>query len=91
MLDHRGREPNFAELLTRLPGGLDLVLVEGFKSEGLPSIEVHRDDRPLLCSEPGFDHVIALVTNNPTLAPDKLPRYAPDDLAALEQLVRARL
>lgn len=91
VLDHRGREPNFAELLTRLPGSLDLVLVEGFKSEGLPSIEVHRDDRPLLCSEPGFDHVIALVTNNPTLAPAKLPRYAPDELAALEQLVRARL
>ena len=37
------REPGLPELLARLdPGRLDLVLVEGFRGEAVPKIEVHR-------------------------------------------------
>jgi molybdopterin-guanine dinucleotide biosynthesis protein MobB len=45
------REPRLAELLQRLDAdALDLVLVEGFKQEPFPKIELHRSGRqqPLL-------------------------------------------
>lgn len=39
----RDRDPSLAELLPRLDGSrLDLVLVEGFKHEAIPKIELHR-------------------------------------------------
>ena len=45
-------DPRLAELLPRLiPEDLDLILVEGFKPENIPKIEVHRPElgHPLLC------------------------------------------
>ncbi|MCL4145084.1 UNVERIFIED_CONTAM: hypothetical protein GTU68_040862, partial [Idotea baltica] len=39
-----GREPSLQESLSMLkPDGLDLVLVEGFKRESFPKIELHRE------------------------------------------------
>jgi molybdopterin-guanine dinucleotide biosynthesis protein MobB len=39
------REPELEELLAELdPNRLDLVLVEGFRGEAIPKIEVHRPD-----------------------------------------------
>lgn len=40
---HDGAEPSLEELLPHLTP-VDLVLIEGFHSHGLPSIEVHRPD-----------------------------------------------
>lgn len=55
------REPDLSALLAGLSNAhLDLVLVEGFRHEAVPKIEVHRPEleRPLLClTDP---HVIAL-------------------------------
>jgi molybdopterin-guanine dinucleotide biosynthesis protein B len=47
-------EPRLDDLVARLdPAGLDLVLVEGFRGEAVPKIEVHRPSlgTPLLCVE----------------------------------------
>ncbi len=73
-------EPDLAELLTRLDTrGLDLVLVEGFRDEPIPKIEIHRPSlgKPLLCLED--DQVIAV-------AVDRRPsQEVPVPLLALSQ------
>ncbi len=56
-----GSDPQLDELLTRLDNkSLDLILVEGFKHEPFPRIEVHRPSlgKPLLY--PHDPHIIAI-------------------------------
>ncbi len=73
-------EPELDELLTRLDThDLDLVLVEGFRDEPVPKIEIHRPSlaKPLLCQKD--DAVIAL-------AVDQHPAHeVPVPLLALNQ------
>ncbi|QXP86977.1 molybdopterin-guanine dinucleotide biosynthesis protein B [Methylococcus capsulatus] len=60
------REPSLAEELALLEdSGLDLILVEGFKHERYPKIELHRPalGKPLLFPED--DSIIALATDDP--------------------------
>ena len=48
--------------------GLDLVLVEGYKTSDLPKIEVHRAalDKPLLCrGETDDPHLLAVASDGP--------------------------
>jgi molybdopterin-guanine dinucleotide biosynthesis protein MobB len=55
------REPKLADVLTNLRlEDLDLVLVEGFKQEAIPKIELHRSgmNRPLLF--PSDPNVVAI-------------------------------
>ncbi len=57
-------EPDLEELLARLDTkGLDLVLVEGFRDEPIPKIEIHRPSlgKPLLCRKD--DMVIAVAVD----------------------------
>jgi molybdopterin-guanine dinucleotide biosynthesis protein B len=77
-----------ARALARLLPPVDLVLVEGWKSERLPRIEVHRRsvDRTFLCA--GDDGFIAVVTDEP--APGKLPAFAPDEVERLARFLRSR-
>lgn len=70
-------EPGLADLLDRLDSAtLDLVLVEGFRTEHLPKIEVHRPAlaAPLLCADD--PEIIALAT-------DAVVRSAPAHLSLL--------
>lgn len=70
-------EPRLADLLDRLDSAtLDLVLVEGFRFEHLPKIEVHRPAlaAPLLCAND--PDVIAL-------ASDAVVRSAPAHVSVL--------
>jgi molybdopterin-guanine dinucleotide biosynthesis protein B len=57
-------EPRLADLLARL-APVDLVLVEGFKREGHPKIEVWRADtgRPML--QPDDPQIIAVASDGP--------------------------
>ncbi len=67
-------EPRLEELLERLDHReLDLVLVEGFRHESIPKIEVHRPSRgtPLLCNTDA--HVIALACDEPPSSAPDLP------------------
>jgi molybdopterin-guanine dinucleotide biosynthesis protein B len=72
----RDREPRLDEVLLELDqASLDLILVEGFKEERFPKIELHRPSlrRPLLF--PGDDAIIAVAADAPL-----------DDTAGLPQL-----
>lgn len=59
-------EPRLEELLARLDhANLDLILVEGFKAETFPKIELHRPSlgNPLLCTLDSS--IIAIATDAP--------------------------
>ncbi len=68
------REPPLDEVLLELDQELlDLILVEGFKHERFPKIELHRPGfgRPLL--HPCDDTIVAIATDTPLDAPVSLP------------------
>lgn len=86
MHEHRGApEPTLAELLPRL-GPVDLVLVEGFKRETHPKLEVHRPavGKPLLCLE---DKMIRAVASDAALADLPVPCLALDDVPGIAAFV----
>jgi molybdopterin-guanine dinucleotide biosynthesis protein B len=82
-----GREPSLPELLAQL-GPADLVLVEGFKREAVPKIEVHRAalGKPLLQLDDPF--VVAVASDAALDLP--VPVLDLDDIAAIAAFVRAR-
>ncbi|KPK46976.1 MAG: molybdopterin-guanine dinucleotide biosynthesis protein B [Thiotrichales bacterium SG8_50] len=77
-------EPRLAELLLHLsPDSLDLVLVEGFKAEAFPKIELHRPalGHPLMCrTDPS---IIALATDAPVQDAPSLPLLDLNDPASV--------
>jgi molybdopterin-guanine dinucleotide biosynthesis adapter protein len=88
MHEHRGaREPRLAELLAHMTP-VDLVLVEGFKSDAFDKLEVHRASvgKPLLYPD---DPDIVAVASDAPLAGLKLPRLALDDAAAIADFIIA--
>lgn len=71
------REPRLAELLHCVDtGALDLVLVEGFKREPIPKIELHRPSlgKPLIHA--ADRHVIAIASDAPLMPLRDLPVLA---------------
>jgi molybdopterin-guanine dinucleotide biosynthesis protein B len=51
---------------------LDLLLIEGFKHEAIPKIELHRPALKRALLYPTDPHIIAIATDSPLLAPDYL-------------------
>ncbi|HEY0203240.1 MAG TPA: molybdopterin-guanine dinucleotide biosynthesis protein B [Acetobacteraceae bacterium] len=87
MHEHRDApEPGLPELLARL-SPVDLVLVEGFKREAHPKIEVHRGalGKPLL--HPG-DPTIRAVASDVALPGCPVPLLDLDDVAAIADAAR---
>jgi molybdopterin-guanine dinucleotide biosynthesis protein B len=82
-------EPSLEEVLARLSPA-DLVIVEGYKREPIPKIEVRRADQsskePLAGSDP---NVIAIAADHP-LTGESVPVFALDDIAAIADFVVAR-
>jgi len=80
-----GPEVGSARALARRMGPVDLVLAEGFRSEPLPRIEVHRRAVPgeFLCATDR--RVIAVVSDEPL--PRDIPRLHPDDVEGVAALV----
>jgi molybdopterin-guanine dinucleotide biosynthesis protein B len=80
------QEPRLAALLAQLDtDALDLVLVEGFKAERIPKIELHRPQlgHPLLCL--ADRSIIALATDAPPALEPGVPVLdlnRPDEIAA---------
>lgn len=67
-------EPDLDQMLDHLPQGkLDLVLVEGFKHEPIPKIELYRTGlrHPLLFTED--PHIVAIASDAPLAVATKLP------------------
>ena len=79
------QEPSLMELLAHL-AGVDLVLVEGFKRETHPKIEIHRPSvgKPLL--QPDDPHIVA-VASDVTLDLT-VPVLPLNDIAAIAGFVR---
>ena len=75
MTEHRGApEPGLRELLARL-APVDLVIVEGFKADGHPKIEVHRAGNGKPWLHPDDPMIRAVATDAPC------PPGAPQPLA----------
>jgi molybdopterin-guanine dinucleotide biosynthesis protein B len=71
-------EPTLEALVARMVP-VDLVLVEGFKREAFPKIEIHRAElgKPLLA--PDDPHILAIASDLP-LAGVALPRFDLNDI-----------
>jgi molybdopterin-guanine dinucleotide biosynthesis protein B len=83
------QEPTLAELLGRLDlESIDLVLVEGFKQEIFPKIELHRPSmqRPLLCGR--MRHIIAVASDQPLNLPRPLPLLALNQPGEIADFIR---
>jgi molybdopterin-guanine dinucleotide biosynthesis protein B len=78
-------EPTLPELLLHL-GPVDLVIVEGFKTERHPKIEVHRSDvgKPLLY--PDDPNIFAIASDAPPKGA-RLPTASLDDIETIANLV----
>ena len=81
-------EPDLAECLAMLDTRqLDLVLVEGFKHESFPKIELHRPvmQRPLFCGE--LTDVLAVASDRPIDLPRPLPLLDLNDPAQIADFI----
>ena len=79
-------EPRLTYLLSRL-SPVDLVIIEGFKFEAHPKIEVHRqaNDKPFLHVQD--QHILGVVTDAPR--PAHLPGAHLDDIPAVAAMMQA--
>jgi len=73
-------EPPLADLLARL-APVDLVIIEGFKTDSHPKIEVHRTATGKDLIHPKDGQVIAIATDAP--GPFPIPRFDLDDVDAI--------
>jgi molybdopterin-guanine dinucleotide biosynthesis protein B len=80
-------EPSLADLL-RLLKPVDLVLIEGFKRDPLPKIEVYREANGKPPMYPKDENIVALVSDS-TAPPAHLPHASINDIAATADLVLA--
>jgi molybdopterin-guanine dinucleotide biosynthesis protein B len=81
-------EPHLPDLLARL-APVDLVIIEGYKREPHPKLEVFRAivGKPLI--HPEDPHVVAIASDVP-LPGATVPRVALDDTAAIIDILLAR-
>lgn len=85
-------EPGLAELLARIdPGAVDLVLVEGFKRESLPKIELCRPALGHPYLYPEDPDIVALATDAPPPPDLALPHLDLNDPPAVADFILARL
>ena len=85
-------DPMLSELLLQFdPSSLDLVLIEGFKHERFPKIEIHRPslNKPLLYEED--DGVIAIVSDEPMALKRDIPFFDLSDVDGIAQFIRGML
>ena len=81
-------EKNLGELIAMLDhGSLDLVLVEGFKKEPFPKIELHRIEtgHELMCLQDR--QIIALACNTVEQQKLNIPVFSIDDVSAIARFV----
>ncbi|MGF1643786.1 MAG: molybdopterin-guanine dinucleotide biosynthesis protein MobB [Thiotrichales bacterium] len=86
------REPDLSVLIARFdPTEFDLVLVEGFKDESIPKIELFR---PSLGKPPCYvqdDAIIALATDEPITTARALPLLNLNDVEAIAAFIARRI
>ncbi len=68
---------------------VDLVLVEGFKRDTFPKLEIHRADNGKPLIHPEDPHIVAIATDT-TLPQAKVPVIDLNDIEAIADLLLAR-
>lgn len=81
-------EPTLLEQLARL-SPCDIVIVEGFKKEPMPRLEVHRRGAGSPALWETDDNIVAIATDEP-LATD-IPQFALDDYDGIAHFVAAHV
>lgn len=84
-------EMTFAEILA-YAGPCDLVLVEGFKREAFPKIEIRREgaqSREPLHGQ--YPDIVAIASDRPDLEKEELPRFQLDDAGGMADFIVAHL
>jgi molybdopterin-guanine dinucleotide biosynthesis protein B len=79
-------EPRLPELLARIDA-VDLVIVEGFKRDAHPKLEVHRAGNAKPWMHPDMPGIVAVASDTPP--PYDLPRAGLDEVEAIADLVLA--
>lgn len=85
-----GRDPDLGGMLARMDQSiLDLIIVEGFKHEPIPKIELHRPSlgKPLIF--PDDPNVIAVATDAPGSIATRLPLLDLNDPQTIADFVSA--
>ena len=77
-------EPELPQLLERL-SPCDLVLVEGFKQQPIPKIEIHRRAAATPLLHPDDPHIVAIATD--VDLETRLPRFALDDYEGIARFI----
>jgi molybdopterin-guanine dinucleotide biosynthesis adapter protein len=85
LIEDTDRDYTIAELRQRYIRDVDLILLEGYKGNPYPKIEVFRPElhAQRLCSME--DNLIALVSEKPIEA--EVPCFRPDDIAEIAALI----
>jgi len=84
-------EMTFDELLP-YAGACDLVLVEGYKREAFPKIEIRREgaaSREPLCAQ--YPNVVAIASDRPESEADEIPVFDRDDIARMVDFIVSTL
>ena len=87
--EHRGApEPSLTELIAQMTK-VDLLLIEGFKSDSYEKLEVHRPStgKELLCAT---DDQVVAVASDATLEKINLPVFDLDDAITIADFIMAR-
>lgn len=77
-------EPELPQLLDRL-SPCDLVLVEGFKQQPIPKIEIHRRAAATPLLHPDDPHIVAIATD--VDLETRLPRFGLDDYEGIARFI----
>lgn len=86
--EDQGDYPSFARMLSRMDHStLDLVLVEGFKREAIPKIELHRTVLEKDLIHPTDDSVIAIAADRPLALKQEMPQLDINNETAVLQFV----
>jgi molybdopterin-guanine dinucleotide biosynthesis protein B len=88
MHEHRGApEPTLDELIPHMTP-VDLLIVEGFKRQSLPKLEVHRPSvgKPLICRE---DPAVLAVASDEPISDLPVPRLELEDIPGIAEFVLA--
>ncbi|HSD92681.1 MAG TPA: molybdopterin-guanine dinucleotide biosynthesis protein B [Methyloceanibacter sp.] len=84
-------EMSFAEVLA-YAGPCDLVLVEGFKREAFPKIEIRKEGATSREALRGrFPQIVAIASDRPDAEQDDLPVFQLDDVAAMTDFIVSHL
>ena len=78
-------EPGLDELLAKI-SPVDLVIVEGFKRDPIPKLEVYRPELGKPVMAPDDPHIVGVVCKNPVEGLG-LPRFDPGELAKIAAFV----